>query len=253
MFFVYLFAAVAGCLLVLVSMVGGAHHDGSADGDGASLTGAEAHDGAGASHGHPAHEGAGHAAGLGAALGWLLSVQLWTYLLAFGGLTGLLLRTVAHVPEPVAGGCALAVGLISALGARAVLRRALGSSDSGVVSHDRLVGSSAQVLIPAEPGGTGKIRLTARGQLLDLLARASDGGALPAGARVSILDMRDGTAEVVREDAPPDLGEAAEQRQASTAPRPASSASSSSSSGAGSAGGGSVPPAARQSPTSIKG
>lgn len=252
MFFVYLFAAVAGCLLVLVSMVGGAHHDGSADGDGASLTGG-AHDDAGASQGHPAHEGAGHPAGLGAALGWLLSVQLWTYLLAFGGLTGLLLRSVAHVPEPLAGGCALAVGLVSALGARAVLRRALGSSDSGVVSHDRLVGSSAQVLIPAEPGGTGKIRLTARGQLLDLLARASDGGALPAGARVSILDVRDGTAEVLREDAPPDLGEAAERRQASTAPRPTSSASSSSSSGAGSAGGGSVPPAARPSPTSIKG
>lgn len=257
MFFVYLFAAVAGCLLVLVSLVGGAHHDNSAVGDADPLVGA-AHDAAGtdsagASHSHPADAAAGHPAGLGVALGWLLSVQLWTYLLAFGGLTGLLLRTVAHLPEPLAGGWALGVGLSTALGARAVLRRVLKGADSGTTSHERLVGSSAQVLIPAEPGGTGKIRLTARGQLLDLLARASDGGALPAGARVSILDVRDGTAEVLREDAPPDLGEAAERRPASTAPRPTSSVSSSSSSGAGSAGGGSVPPAARQSPTSIKG
>ncbi len=246
MFFVYLFAAVAGCLLVLVSLMGGAHQDGSADGDGAPLTDS-AHDatGAGSHDGHPAHEAAGHVAGLSATLGWLLSVQLWTYLLAFGGLTGLLLRTVARVPEPLAGGCALAVGLVTALGARAVLRRALGSSDSGMVSYDRLVGSSAQVLIPADPGGTGKIRLTAGGQLLDLLARASDGGALPAGARVSILDVRDGTAEVLREDEPQGLAGASQQGQASAAPRATSSTSSSEA--------GSVPPTLRQRPSSIKG
>ncbi len=250
MFFVYLFAAVAGCLLVLVSLVGGAHHDGSADGDGEPLTGAGTHDATGASQGHPAHEAAGHAAGLGAALGWLLSVQLWTYLLAFGGVTGLLLRTVARMPEPLAGGCALTVGLVSALGARAVMRRVLGSTDGGTTSHESLVGSSAQVLIPAEPGGTGKIRLTARGELLDLLARASDGGALPAEARVSILDVRDGIAEVLREDAP--LAEAAQLGQASAAAIPTST--SSSASGAGSAGGGSAPAALRQIPSStIKG
>lgn len=266
MFFVYLFAAVAGCLLVLVSLVGGAHHDNSAVGDADPLVGA-AHDAAGtdsagASHSHPADAAAGHPAGLGVALGWLLSVQLWTYLLAFGGLTGLLLRTVAHLPEPLAGGWALGVGLSTALGARAVLRRVLKGADSGTTSHERLVGSSAQVLIPAEPGGTGKIRLTARGQLLDLLARASDGGALPAAARVSILDVRDGVAEVLREDAPP--APAAQQEPAtaaaveSAAAPVAASASvsasaSASSSAAGAGAGGPVPPALRHPSSLIKG
>ncbi len=260
MFFVYLFAAVAGCLLVLVSLVGGAHHDNSAVGDADPLVDAAGTDSAGASHSHPADAAAGHPAGLGVALGWLLSVQLWTYLLAFGGLTGLLLRTVAHLPEPLAGGWALGVGLSTALGARAVLRRVLKGADSGTTSHERLVGSSAQVLIPAEPGGTGKIRLTARGQLLDLLARASDGGALPAAARVSILDVRDGVAEVLREDAPP--APAAQQEPATAAAvesaaapvaASASASASASSSAAGAGAGGPVPPALRHPSSLIKG
>lgn len=206
MFFIYLFATVVGCLLVLVSVLSGGHGDASADGDvgldGATADSVSAGEGPGHTQGHhePGHAAA--ASSLGSALGWLLSVQLWTYLLAFGGLTGLLLRSIAHVKEPLAGGCALAVGLGTALGARLVLRRVMGSSDSGTTDHDRLVGSSAQVLIPAAAGGTGKIRLFSRGQMLDLLARASDGGALPEGAAVSILEVRDGVAEVVREDEP---------------------------------------------------
>lgn len=209
MVFVYLFAAVAGGLLVLFALFGGGHHEPGTDGGGMLSDSASTVDlGAGAdggpSAGHHDSAAAGEPAtqGLGAALGWLWSVQLWTYLLAFGGLTGLLLRSVAGVAEPLAGGCALAVGLGTGLAARAVLRRVMNSSQSGTTSHDRLVGSSAQVLIPAAAGGTGKIRLTTAGHMLDLLARASDGGELPEGATVSILDVREGIAEVLREDEP---------------------------------------------------
>ena len=228
MIFLYLFAAVAGCLLVLVSVFSGGHHDGSGDAGGAAGDSAAAHpgeisQGAASTDGHDGSHGAhGHAeptapAALGTALGWLLSVQLWTYMLAFGGLTGLLLRTIAHVPEPLAGLSALGVGLGTALAARSVMRRVIGNTASGTTSHERLVGSSAQVLIPAGPGGTGKIRLTAVGQTIDLLARASDGGELPADCQVSILEVRDGVAEVTREDEPksPAPGTAAAQRLAS--------------------------------------
>jgi hypothetical protein len=211
-FFVYLFAAVAGCLLVLVSIFSGGSHDGGADPGGGHTLDTSSAEHTGVNHGTAAHQDGHHgqatataASGLGAALGWLLSVQLWTYLLAFGGLTGLLLRSVAHVGEPVASGCALAVGLGTALAARAVMRRVVGSSDSGTTSHERMVGSSAQVIIPAGPGETGKIRLTARGQTIDLLARASDGGELVADGQVSILDVRDGVAEVTRDDELPGL------------------------------------------------
>lgn len=232
--YLYLFAAVAGSLLVLVSLAGGGHHDdggaalGGDHGDAHAL--GDGHDGAhalgsgsgadpvaghgalaiGAGHAMQAADAAGavtgtpaaHAGGDGTSSGvptavmWLLSVQLWTYFLAFGGLTGLLLRTVAQVAEPIAGLTALGVGLTTALGARALLRRAAEPGDPGTTQLDRLVGTSARVLIPAPAGATGKIRLEVRGQTLDLLARSSDGTALNEGVEVIVLDVRDGVAEV---------------------------------------------------------
>jgi membrane protein implicated in regulation of membrane protease activity len=225
--YLYLFSAVAGALLVGVSMLSGgsSEHsdgDGATEGDGEhalseheaapqlAASGQNAQGGAlvPGDHGHgdahaPAQagsHGAGHASswidGASALALSLFSLQLWTYLLAFGGITGLLLRWVAKVPEPLAGLCALGVGLGTAVTARKVLRRLSSGSDSGTVDGNRLVGSTAQVLIPAPAGGTGKVRLVARGQTVDLLARANEGHALEEGAEVLILDIKDGIADV---------------------------------------------------------
>src|SRR5205814_2091731 len=70
----YLFSLVVGGALLVASLVGG-HHDTGHDG------GAE-HD--------ATHD-----------LAWsMLSVRFWTYGLTFGGATGVLLRLLAHAPEP---------------------------------------------------------------------------------------------------------------------------------------------------------
>ena len=130
---------------------------------------------------------------------FFLSIQVWTYLLAFGGLTGLLLRTVAHVGEPVAGLCALGVGLSTATVARKVMRRLLATGDSGTIQPQRLLGTAGQVLVPAAAGGTGKIRLLASGQTVDMLAKSHDGTELTEGADVVIVDIKDGIAEVTAE------------------------------------------------------
>ena len=218
--YLYVFAAVAGCLLVLVSLFGGGsqEHQGDGHGDGQGEAHGEAHGGThGGAHGdahgigHADGSAAGHdgghgdgnhhdsdgaASGVPTALLWLLSIQLWTYLLAFGGLTGLLLRTVAHVGEPVAGLSALSVGLFTAMSARAVMRRMSVTTLPGTMVEEQMVGSSATVLIPAPVGGMGKVRLEFRGQTIDLVAKANDGGALGEGVSVTILDIRDGEAEV---------------------------------------------------------
>ncbi len=208
MLYLYVFAAVAGCLLVLVSLFSGGsqeHHgdgqgDAHGDGQGDAHGGAhgDAHGGAhgDAHHGGHHHNSDGMDSGVPTALLWLLSIQLWTYLLAFGGLTGLLLRTVAHVGEPVAGLSALSVGLFTALSARAVMRRMSVTTLPGTMVEEQMVGSTATVLIPAPAGGMGKVRLEFRGQTIDLIAKPSDGGALAEGASVTILDIRDGEAEV---------------------------------------------------------
>jgi membrane protein implicated in regulation of membrane protease activity len=233
--YLYLFSAVAGSLLVGVSMFTGgsandsdgdhggedggddgadealtSHHGAAAlaagDGQGAAADGHDAQlaPAAGTAGGHshgPAAAGhhGGHsswAEGASALALFLFSLQLWTYVLAFGGITGLLLRMVAHVAEPMAGLCALGVGLGTAITARRVLRQLSAGSDSGTVDGNRLVGSTAQVLVPAPVGGTGKVRLAARGQTVDLLARSSDGQPLLEGGEVLILDLKDGVAEV---------------------------------------------------------
>jgi membrane protein implicated in regulation of membrane protease activity len=185
---------------------------GSGDGDGGDGDAEALGDGHDASHSlesghadtahghHHGHHGAdGGMGALGAAASVLFSLQLWTYLLAFGGVTGLLLRWLAHVGEPVAGLCALTVGLGTGFAARKVLRRMTAIGDGGTVEQEKLIGTSAQVLIPAEAGRTGKIRLSARGHTLDLMARASDGKALAAGVEVIIVDMKEGIAEVTTE------------------------------------------------------
>ena len=230
MLYLYVFAAVAGCLLVLVSLFGGGsqEHHGDGHGDGQGDAHGDAHGDAqgighadGSAAGHDGGHGDGHAmghasdhgqasaggdahhhasdgaaSGVPTALLWLLSIQLWTYLLAFGGLTGLLLRTVAHVGEPGAGLSALSVGLFTAMSARAVMRRMSVTTLPGTMVEEQMVGSTATVLIPAPAGGMGKVRLEFRGQTIDLVAKPSDGGALAEGASVTILDIRDGEAEV---------------------------------------------------------
>ncbi len=229
-FYVYLFSAVAGCLLVGVSMGGGLHGDGDGDAGGSGGDGQDAgpalSDGNHSDHALMAdgsaqqgltHGGHGHgtlSSGVGAAAMFFFSLQLWTYLLAFGGLTGLLLRLLAHVPEPTAGLCALGVGLGTAVGARKALRRLSARGDSGTVEQDKLIGTSAQVVVPAEPGATGKVRLVARGQTIDMLARTSDGRPLLLAAEVIVLDIKDGVADVSPEslDAPPKQNPAAVKR-----------------------------------------
>lgn len=213
MLYLYVFAAVAGCLLVLVSLFGGGSQDGDGDGHADAHADGEAHgvsdahaDGHAVGHavgadghavdGHAHHHSDGMDAGIPTALLWLLSIQMWTYLLAFGGLTGLLLRTVAKVPEPIAGLSALGVGLSTALVARAVMRKMSVTTVPGTLVEEQMIGSRATVLIPAPAGGLGKIRLEFRGQTIDLIAKATDGGALTEGGEVTITDIRDGQADV---------------------------------------------------------
>jgi hypothetical protein len=175
----YAVSAVAGGVLLAASLVSG--HGGHGHG------------------GEVAGDGSGHAGEQGVALQFL-SLQLWTWFFAFGGAAGLLLRGLAGVPEPL---CALlsgGVGLASALGARLILRRAAQAKDSesGTVHDAELPGKSGEVMVPFGPGATGKIRVRARGSLVDLLATTDEPGEVELGEEVTILEVKDGLASVVR-------------------------------------------------------
>ncbi|HZU83142.1 MAG TPA: hypothetical protein VE987_09510, partial [Polyangiaceae bacterium] len=126
--YVYLAASIVGCVLLVASVLGAGHgHDAGHD---ASTGGGE--------HASPAFA--------------LLSLRVWTYVLAFGGATGLLLRWVAPVAEPWRALLAGGVGVVAAAIARAVIGRAVRGGPSGTVRTAELAGRSAGVVVPFAKG-----------------------------------------------------------------------------------------------------
>jgi membrane protein implicated in regulation of membrane protease activity len=176
MLYVYLFATVAGVILLGVSLFGGGDdHDSGG------------HDSDGGTHGDSA---------LGA-LGAVLSIRVWTYVLAFGGLTGLALRYLARVPEPFAALAAFASGAIAASMSRALIRRVITQSGTAPSKTSALVGRTAAVIVPFGVERTGKIRVQVDDRTVDLLATTDD-ASLDARDEVLIVEVDGSTAHVTR-------------------------------------------------------
>jgi hypothetical protein len=145
--------------------------------------------------------GAGHATALEQAdhatpASLVLSLRLWTYVLAFGGTTGVLLRLAAGTHEPLTILTSLAVGLATGVTAQLTWSR-LGNRQGGTVRTQELVGQSGRLLLAAGPNAAGRVRLTVRNSIIDLIA-ASDELTLPANEEVLVISVHDGVAHVVR-------------------------------------------------------
>jgi len=195
---VYLFALIVGGVLLAVSFFGSHHgadsngHDAQLDSSGPSeLHGSDSHE--------AAHQHNDHISGQSLLAG-LVSMRVWTYLLAFGGITGLLLRLVAKLGEPAAALTALGVGLASGYSARALFARAARMGGGGTIRDRDMIGQLATVLIPFGKAETGKVRLQLKGSTVDLLAFSEEARALQQQDQVLILDFRDGRALVSRSD-----------------------------------------------------
>lgn len=173
--YVYVGAAIVGLVLLGASLFGAGHdhavsHDGSAGGD---------------------------ADGNASPALALLSVRVWTYLLAFGGATGVLLRLLAGTGEPWAALGAVGVGVAAAGMARAVIGRASRAGPSGTVHPRDLVGRTADVIVPFSGGATGKVRVRVAGSDVDVLATTDDGETLDRHDEVLIVEVREGGAALV--------------------------------------------------------
>lgn len=178
---VYLASAILGFGLILFSIFSG--HDG--------------HDHGGLGGGDHGLDGTHADASMFA---FYASVQFWEYLLAtFGGL-GLLLTWLKLSSEPVtgivSGVTGLAVGLAAAGLFRFLTRRQL---DSTAKVSD-MTGSIAQVLVAPRDEELGKIRLTVRGDIIDMLAKASPGVSVQQGQNVVVLEMEGTTALITTMD-----------------------------------------------------
>src|SRR5262249_20883258 len=124
-------------------------------------------------------------------------LRLWTYLLAFGGATGLVLRLALGTSEPLtailaAGGGATAGGV-----AHTVMKRMTGQI-GGTIRPVPPVGPAGR---PPPPGGNtspGTVRILVANQAVDLIATTQDDADLAARDEVLVVEVKDGTAVVTR-------------------------------------------------------
>jgi len=184
MFGVYLFCAVLGGGLVLLSLLGGDDADAGV-GEGLDSQGTNTGPGM-------------HGSAAGELLLGLFRFRNLTFLMAGFGITGLLgtwLGTASGTTLVLAGGVG-ASAMLLVHGVFTWLRRTDSAVD--VFSDQDLEGTFARVVVPMTAGTMGRVSCIASGQQLYLTARldAAATQAVPVGAPVVILRMRDGVAEV---------------------------------------------------------
>ena len=188
---IYILSTVLGGGLIALSTLFGDHGDGDAGADGGADAGGDAGGDAGDGGGEGGHAGT-----------WLpiLSLQFWTFGLAFFGLTGLLLSTLTSAPVAVQLLTALPTGAISGLGVSYGIRKMRTQQISSSLDEQAYLGTEATLLFPLQRGDTSKIRFSLQGRTLELLAVTEEDAALPAGARVVITEIERGRAKVIAAD-----------------------------------------------------
>lgn len=190
----YLFAAIVGAGLLVMSLVAGGDHDagGGADTDTPDLGG----------HGveteHPLLADAEHP-GFGEAVLSLFRPRNFIFLLAGFGLTGTLL-TLLRTGAAFTFLAALAMGTGFFLLSHAVftlLRRS--ETGAGALTETELMGERARVTLPLVPGHPGRVACLLGGREVYLTARLAPGLTEPiaVGGEVIVSSVTNGVAEVL--------------------------------------------------------
>ncbi len=129
------------------------------------------------------------------------SLRFWTFLLAFGGGAGVALSYAGELPQLAVAGAALGVGWLSGVAMVATLRSLRRNSPSSELSSRDVRGETAEVTVAIARGDIGKVRLSAKGRVHDLIAETDDAAPLPVGAQVMILgEGAEGRVQVTRQD-----------------------------------------------------
>ena len=130
----------------------------------------------------------------------LFSVRALFLFAAFFGLTGELL-SLLDTGEPLTVILSTLVGLVAGLGGNYVIKRVGYDVVSSDLNSSELRGASGRVLVPFEGERKGKISLVAKGQRLQLVARAFENQTIDSfkpGDDVVVVRMDGAIAEVVK-------------------------------------------------------
>ena len=133
---------------------------------------------------------------------WLpfASLRFWTFVLAFGGLTGTLLTLFDLAPVWATAVAAAVVGWSTGASVTWAIRKLRRDDVSSEVRQSDWVGSSATVLLPIARGRTGKVRLQMKGRAVDATAETDDDGELAPDGEVLVYEVRDDGVLLVTEN-----------------------------------------------------
>jgi membrane protein implicated in regulation of membrane protease activity len=195
----YLICLAIGGVLVGVSMfAGGDHGDADADADVDADADADADGDADGDHETDSdHDGGGSVVdGLSTVLP-IASLRFWTFLLAFGGLTGALLTLLGLAGPVVTAVAAAVVGWASGFGITSAVRALKKDQISSTVSSDDCVGATGKLLLPVSREHPGQVRVELKGRVIDFVARTEDGSELPIHEQVLVYDVSDDGVAIV--------------------------------------------------------
>lgn len=167
------------------------------------LSGGEAGEVDGVAGGGPEGSEVGEGGSQGSALP-LASLFFWTFFLAFFGLTGVLLSTLAPATGALlTGGLSAGVGLVAGLIASRVLR-GLGRAEVDSITRPAdVVGRLGRVVVPVGKEQPGKVRVELKGRTVVLLAYGDTVVPLAPAHRVFVHDvLEDGSVRVVSAEEP---------------------------------------------------
>lgn len=181
-FGIYLGSLLFGAILILSSIFMG---DGDGHGDGGLDKDVDFHvDGD--------HDGGADA------FGWLpiLSLRFWTFFLGSFGLSGVMLSLLG-TSQTTTLIAAIIMGIVIAYPAALLFQKLKSNTVTTNTTSTAYKQEIAKTLLPMQPNGQGKIRLSYQGELIDLIATNSSEEEISPNSEVMIMEMKDGVATVV--------------------------------------------------------
>lgn len=169
MWLLYLLALILGGGILLVQLLAGSDHHDLDHGGGP----------------HP-YEGPG-----------VLSIRSATYGLFTFGVVGGVLHVLALASPGLALAGGLATGVMTTFFVGLTFKRLSDPEASGEAGFHEMKGGRGRVLVACTRDGRGKIRVSLKGQQVDMLA-TTDEESIPVGAEVRVVDVRDDVAHVAR-------------------------------------------------------
>jgi hypothetical protein len=128
-----------------------------------------------------------------------LSIRFWTYAIGTFGVIGVLLTWLTRSHEPLVAGISGAMGLLMGLVAAGAFRLAQKYQSSSAVGTGDYVGSEAHVLVAVRPGHPGKVRMSIRGDLIDMIAMGEGDSSIEAGEQVFVTGLEGNQVRVARQ------------------------------------------------------